>query len=177
MKAMKIYLYIIATTFIVVSCTSEKSKWEIVQEKKNLMIGSLVPKYNIHYMLDTIDKQYTIDYYPIIESKYQLIKEYSINDIYQRDSVLYVSINPLGSIKTLILPISKDQMEIIRKKDATNNILVVGLNEVKKIKFAFEVSYPESDEEGNMEGDFDVSLENSGSFYAKGELIEIASPK
>lgn len=169
---MKIFRSLIIIIFIFISCNSRKEKtkaadeFENKEKQKQSIIEGLVAKYNIKYKVDTIYSDYSIDYKPIIESKYQLIEEFEINDIFEKDSILYISINPFGRIKELVLPIIKDQIELFTLHEG-DFILVVSIKDVKKIKFSFE---------GNIEDEdnVNISLVNSLSFYAKGELVEIA---
>lgn len=187
---MKIFNYIIITLFFFISCNSENNK-EKIEELKNKetldveakekqtqsIIDGLVSKYNIIYLLDTVKYGYSIDYKPIIETNYQLIKKFVIKDIFQKDSNYYITIQPLGGlIKDLIMPIKKEQLKLFidgRRTNiliVSNNILVVSLKEVKKIDFSFKGVHQDQETA-------DLGLENSLFFLSKGELIEIVPIK
>ena len=107
----------------------------------------------------------------MIESNYQLITKYFINDIFNVDDSYYISIYPIGSfIKELTLPIKKEQISLIKKNNdfeiEEKNILVVSIKEVKKIKFTFK-DFGKDDEAT------DLGFEKSFFCLSKGELIEI----
>ena len=171
---MKILSYLIITLCLFNSCSSENEKEKVTEElltkenveqvkkakEKQSIIDGLVSKYNIHYMLDSVRFVYSIDYKPVIESKYQLIAKYYMNDIFQKDSIYYISIWE-GLIKELTLTINKEQVNLLLSKE-TNKLLVISLKEVKKPKY-----FVDYDEVG--------SQENSIYFHAKGDLIEIVT--
>ena len=93
---------------------------------------------------------------------------FNVNDIFEKDSLYFVSIQLFGTIDELILPISKAQLPIFSNEDL-DKILVVHIKEIKKIKFEYV---------GEREGEsVYVGLGNSTGFSSKGELIEIASLK
>lgn len=176
---MKRLLLFFISAFIIFSCGSkesvqekkareEKEHEEIKEKAKQKTISELTAKYNIGYNLDTFESRFSIDFKPILESKYLLIDWHGINDIFQKDSSFFVSINLYGAIRELVFPVSKEQILAFSNRDLVN-LLVVHIDEIKKIKFVFE---------GETEGeDVSVSLENSSGFSAKGKLIEIVSLK
>lgn len=188
---MKIFNYIIIILFLFISCNFENDKEKKIEELKNKetlevkpkekqmqsKINELVSKYNIMYLLDTVKYGFSIDYKPIIETNYQLIKQFIIKDIFQKDSTHYITIQPLGGlIKDLIMPIKKEQIKLFldgRENNilvVSNNLLVVSIKEVKKIDFSFKGVHQDQETA-------DLGLENSLFFLSKGELIEIVPIK
>lgn len=179
---MKRLIFFSIITSLIFSCGSgsdevEKSKAKDEQEKKQLeiqksekqrIIDELVKKYDILYQLDTIQFLYSLQYKPLIKSNPVLIEGFLVKDIFQKDSIFFVSIRPYCLIKDLIFPIYKEQVDLFLSNDV-DKLLVVNINEIKKIKFAFE---------GDRDGDdVSVSLENSWGFSARGELVEVVSLK
>lgn len=181
---MRRLLIFFVTVSIIISCNSKESaeekrareenermEKEVLREKeKEKKIDNLTWKYNVKYKLDTFRLRYSIEYRPVLESGHLLmeISSYHINDIFQKDSLYYASINPRGTISELILPITKEQSKELLNRDIVH-LLVVDINEIKKIRFSFE---------GVKDGeDISVGLENATGFSAIGKLIEMVSLK
>lgn len=147
----------------------EKKDAETNKINKGKIIKELNSKYNISYKWDTLHSNYEIDYKPVINSDYQLIADFRINNIYEKDSSEYISImvGDLESYKEypyyyFDFPITQEQEKKIRQKDV---ILVVCIKKIKKIKFAIE-----SDQYGE---DVTINLKNSNDFSGEGKIIEI----
>ena len=183
---MKRIIFLLLILSLIISCGSETEKKDAVitieeqkeiqkglkEEEKLKVISELTSKYNIAYNIDTVKFRFSIDYESILKSKYLLTELFFINDIFKIDNIHFVSINVRGrngGIGNLTFPISKEQIQLFTNKDLVN-ILVVHINEIKKIKFVFKGEV--EDEEWAS-----VSLANSTGFTSKGELIEIVSLK
>ncbi|MFI5218953.1 MAG: hypothetical protein ACHQNT_05635 [Bacteroidia bacterium] len=172
---MKSTILLCALTSLLFSCSSnEQSRIDddkrSLEEIKTNAINELTSKYHIKYLLDTLsysDFKYSIDFKPIIASKFQLIDRFILKDIYEKDSCAYVSIEA-GTLPTLHFDfqISNEQVRKFKQKEE-NIILVVSMSSVSKIKFPF---IGEIDEEGSMTINLDFI---SFDFIAKGEIIDI----
>lgn len=145
----------------------EKEKREQQKKERLRIIDGIVSKYSINYMWDTIDYSFSIDFRPVISSKYQLIGDFEITDIYEKDSCEYVSLNTgYYSNCYFNFPISHEQENILKNED-DDRVLVVSITDIRKIKFTLE---GECDEDGAS-----VNLENSFSFSGNGKIIDIIS--
>jgi len=143
---------------VLFSCNSENKVIEnenSVKEEK--VIKALVSKYNIKYLWDTLNYKYSVDYKPIIDSKYQLIDYIEIIDIYEEDSSFFIfsNISYYPSIN-FTFSLSKVQIDQIYNStiDNIDLIFVVNISELKK--------------------DIESSLPK---FNGKGSIIEIKSKK
>lgn len=200
-----IYFIMVLTTLH--SCTSkEESKKKVELEKQNLeqkekksneieknkVISKLIEKYKITYEWDTLKYIYSIDYKPVIESKYQLIKKCEINDIYENDSNTYISLsvgfNPKSVLDVVLfdaiieekyffplfsfeLLISKKQLQQISSL-RSEFIFVVSISaiEKKKSKVLFGESLGENDEPT-------ILLKTAPEFLCKGLVVDIIPNK
>ena len=145
---------------------------ELIKQEKKKVIDSLVKKYDIKYIWDSLRNEqfkYTIDFKPVISSKYQLISEYTIADIYEKDSSEFIILN-IDNDPTLYfnLPISREQKIKFKEADddtvSTGNlILIVSITDLKKRQL---------DINGKS-----IILVSSDSFIGKGEIIDIISIK
>ena len=145
--------------------------------KKNIFIHSLNLKYSIKYKWDSLGSFFDIDYMPVINSKYQLIGHFVLNNIYIKDCVEYISIRTgygkhhdsgYSPFFYFDFPITKEQETIFQQNnDQQNNdlILVVSIEKIRKLKFVIVG-------EENSE-DPTAILENSKDFIGTGKIIEI----
>jgi len=118
---MKKLITLILLGATIVSCTliekkAEKDKEEKVKNNVDSVINTYIKKYNITYAWDTVRYSYSIDYKYVIESKYQLIESFEVLDIYEKNGILFVSINA-GIYPCLYFdfPITKEQVRIFKK--------------------------------------------------------------
>lgn len=188
---MKKIISIIILLSILIACKPSKekktkdennSKKLIRQQEMKKVVDSLVLKYDIKYIWDSLDwKQYhyTIDFKPVINSKYQLISKYSIDDFYEKDTSEYISIETHRPEYYFDFPISKEQKKIILQTSDSwgfknNTILVVSINDIRKIKLEIkgEVEGEDEDDKSAI-----INLENSYSFIGKGKIIDIVTIK
>ena len=164
------------------SCISEVKKKEAKEKKDNEQYSiikdkikeNLISKYSIKFELDTLTFPFEIDYKPVINSKYQLINQFAINNIYSKDSIEYISIrtgvdfyfySEYFPVFYFDFPITKDQEKEIRQN--VNNItLVISIEKIQTIKFALEAEIEES-------ASAKIILKNSNNFIVKGKIIEI----
>ena len=167
-------------TIVLFSCTSEKERKEAEKKEieeqnkinKENIISKLVSKYNIKYQWDTLDYKLSIDFKPVIDSKYQLIDRIDINDVFEKDSSYFISVN-ISYYPTFYFtfPISQDQFEqIFNTDDNTDLILVVNITDIRKMQFTLNGEIEDSEYAS-------INLERSDDFIGKGRIIEIASTK
>jgi hypothetical protein len=178
---MKNIISILILTSILFSCISEEEKKtekeknakELSKQEKEKVIDKLVSKYNITYSWDTLGLlhyRFSVDFNPIINSKYQLIERININDIYEKDSIKYISIKS-GFYPAFYFdfPITMEQEIKLRQKD-NDIILVVSISSIRKIKLSLEGEIEDSENAR-------VHLENSKDFIGKGKIIDIVTLK
>ena len=154
---MKRLITLILIICIFFSCNTEKSKEEtekkeqaMKEREKQTTIEGLVSKYDIRYNLDTVRLRFSIDYDHILESKYQLVNQFTVKDIFQKDSVFFAFIRIRGKMN-FTFPITENQVKLITDENL-DDILVIKIKEIKK-------------------DDTDTDR------FAEGELIEIISLK
>ena len=137
------------------------------QLEKTKIIDSLVQKYNIAYNWDTLHYIYSNNYKPVIKSGYQLIDDFFISDICEKDGAEYFSI--ITSLFYFDFPITKEQENILIqiKNDL---VLVVNIAELKKIKLALKGEVEDSE---SATVDFGIPI----NFIGKGSIIDIVSLK
>lgn len=135
--------------------------------EKAALSKKLTSKYSIRYNWDTLSFDYSVEYKLILKSKNQLIGNIRINDIYEKDSIRYVSI-VAGSYPSFYLdfPISLEQESKLLSDDK-DLIFVVSISEIRKLRFSLNSEI----EDGEPAS---VSLDNSDDFIGRGTIIEIA---
>jgi hypothetical protein len=177
---MKNVILLTVLVSLLFGCTSqeEKKKKEEEQHRQQQsaenkrVISNLTTKYNIIYEWDTLHHyDYSINYKPVIESHYQLIGRFYITDVYMKDSIEYVSLEVLTYPHFYFdFSITKEQEIKLINGDSNrfrnDLILVVSVNEIRKIKFELT---GETDEE--------IKLDHTLSFIGKGKIIDIVSIK
>lgn len=146
----------------------------LVVQKNEKFVKELSDKYSIKYCLDTLHYDYSIQSEDMLKTKYQLIRGFRIQDIYIQDSISYVKAE--NGTFYLNLKIDKTELEkllthinldMFRYSYQVEYIMIVNLEEIKKIDFAFE-SYPEYQEEYCS-----IEIESSNIFVGKGRIIEV----
>lgn len=97
-------LFFLAVFFFGISCTSTTEKslpdQATIQRsptKKEALVSELTRNYPVEYYLDTVTFQYSIQLEGLINSEYQLVSNFYINDIFKEDSTYYLSIVNLGT--------------------------------------------------------------------------------
>lgn len=137
----------------------EQNNQQKADEKKKA-IATLATKYNITYQWDTLNYLYSINYIPVIETKYQLIDDIQVVDIYAKDSIEYVSIKS-GVYPAFYFdfPITKEQEN--KFLDGDDLILIVSIDEIRKIR--------------ELGGKIEVSEHLSKNFIGKGKIIDMLS--
>jgi hypothetical protein len=118
MKKIIFFIPVLVLISILVSCSSDKEK-KVEAEKqlkveKEILIGNLISKYDIQYKWDTLGYKYSIEYEPVLSSKYQLIDKFTISDIFKKDSSMYIQIR-VAYYPTFffLLSINSDQLDKI----------------------------------------------------------------
>ena len=165
-----------------ISCGG-KSDFEIKEEKKLIRkqnkekeIDKLIEEYNIQYCWDTLDFKYSINYKPVINTNYQLIKDPYILDIAKYDSNYVVSVRCGYYPRYYFNLFTSNNKEInklnkMNSKDPESDILlVVSVEEIKKGLFEIN-AIPEGEDFASIEIDY------SGDFQAKGKLLQIKTIK
>jgi len=172
MKNILLLAFLIIMVFVSCNADKKQSADQFKTDRKKI-IDSLVSKYKITYNLDSLDVKlwdsYSINYKPMIESNYQLIDDITISDIYEKDSLEFVSIKT-GYYPAFYFdfPISKEQEKILLRKD-DDLIFVVSISQVRKIKLSIQ---------GEVENDgVSVNIGSSTDFIGKGKIIDIVSIK
>jgi hypothetical protein len=171
---MKKIILMLLLSSILFSCNKKNNDIEVSRklnelrkEKKEKLISELVSKYDINYMWDTLNYKFSIEYKPILESSYQLLDNFYINDIYEKDSTYFISIVSSNYISYYFtFPITKEQLNIF-VSDVDEFVLVVSISEIRQIQFGLI-----EDSESAI-----VILNSTNDFIGKGKLIEIVSLK
>ena len=141
---------------------------DITNKKKEQTISELKTKYHFRYSLDTLNLNYSIEFNDEIKSEYLLVNDFFTNDIFLQDSSVFVSIET-GFLTTYYLKLlcsSNDKIKFLSQKtgpfnlEYTNAILVVKLNNLKKIDFIFDGQSGE------------VIQRPSSDFTGTGEIVE-----
>jgi hypothetical protein len=164
---------LILLTCALFSCMSNNKESEEVQRRKiwesnkASVISKLITYYEIKYQWDTLSYKYSVSYKPVISSNYQLIDDFEINDIYEKDSSLFISIST-NYYPTFYFDfsISEDQEKLFTNSD-NDLIMVVNIEEIKKMKLV-----PEAE----MSDDFpSIYFSSSNDFIGSGKLVKIES--
>jgi len=175
----KLIFFFLLSSFMF-SCHSDEEK-KIAKEneehylKREKIINELIARYNIQYNWDTIvhHRYYSIDFKPALDSKCQLLTDYKIDDIYEKDSAVHVSIETkdrfnLKPILYFDFPLTDEQAKIFVKN--SDLILVTSIAEISRIKFSRNGEYY-----GYEEGYDEKVKEFSHNFSGRGKIIAIRS--
>ncbi|WP_162425922.1 hypothetical protein [Pontibacter pudoricolor] len=167
---MKIKILLQILFLLLVSCSpSEESsrieKLNRLNKQKEKLVNDLVIKYDVKYIIDTLNFKYSIDFHPVVNSRYQLIQDGDITDIYKRDSIDYITINT-GYSPTFYIDLQANHKQIEQLRSGNNYvILVIDLESIKKLKFTLE---------GEFNSEFiNLNLEDSEDFKGTGKLIDV----
>ena len=176
---MKKLTYIYLSILILFSCdatdelNNKKIKeQELFENKKETIISEITNKYQIKYCFDTISYIYTINYDKVIETNFQLIKNFQIIDIYKKENQNFITVN-CGMYPSFYfdLIIKENELnKILNDNDSeyeyyNNSLIVVKINEIQKIKLGI-ISYP--DDESNCS----IEIDSYNDFIVKGEIID-----
>ena len=155
-----LYFFII----FLLSCGGDNSKNEIKKEREieeqrkielERKVNELSNNLNILYNWDTIDFTYSIDYIEVLQSESQILKEFDLLDLYQKNGQLFASIE-VSYIK-IDLEINELQLQSLIESEGQNEkgslALLVNISEIKKLDEQCCESYLD--------------------FFGKGSLIEI----
>jgi hypothetical protein len=171
MKKTNIILSIVYILFFC-GCSNEKEnqlKEDQKKQKKQVeyrkkVIDKLSKKYNISFNLDTINYPYSINYKPIIESKYQLIENFYISDIYNKDKIDYVALTS-GYYSSIYFNFPIEKNHLIKLLSNNKCVLIVSITEIKK----FQATFKTADNE-------DVTINfDSEDFIGKGKIVDVIS--
>lgn len=138
---MKKYVFLFILIFI--SCQDkEENENNRLQQNQLKCIEKAEKFYKINYIIDKLDKKefyYTIDFKPIINSRYQIIKDFELSDIFEKDSMYYVSLNT-GRKRYFHFDFELSYQQLMLLKDTDrykpNCILIVDITEILKMKFS-----------------------------------------
>lgn len=153
------------------------------KKEKEQFIFDLVKKYNIKYEWDTLKYDYSINYLPVIESQYQLVNNFRINDIYEKEGDQFISIktgyfpddilfiyfldkDDLEPCFSFDLKVTTEQMDRLNKtKD--DFILVVNITDIiKKQPYLLKGA-------ANGESMENIELVTMPEFIGNGKLIDV----
>lgn len=70
---------------------SDNESQDEIKSIKEQIISDVIDEYQITYMWDTLDLEYSINYDKIINSDYQLIADLDIHDIFKKDDSYFIS--------------------------------------------------------------------------------------
>ncbi len=162
------------------SCSDHMLDRVAIREKKNedlkaMSIANLASNYNVLYRWDTLDAHnrrdlFTINFNPIIKSSYQIVGKFKLTDVYEKDSIYYISI-VTGVYRTFYFDLSIDAgQERLLTQKGKQYILLIKVDEIRKIKNVIE---------GNLEDektqDISLNLNYSTDFIGRGKIIKIVS--
>lgn len=176
--------------FLLVGCSSvntEKSEKNTEKEKYELLhkrcLSLINDRYHIKYNLDTLKFFYTDDFNAVINSKYLLLDNYMINDIYSVNDSLYSIFveTPSYNMNTFYLDLLVDEngKNLIKQRLSDKAIFIFLLKSIKKINFNLQ-SFDTTDDEGQCDSyiklnGLDYILLYS-SFKGTAELIDVYYP-
>ena len=122
-----------------------------------------------------MDDFYTIDFKPILQTEYQLIKDFEIVDITEKDSSLLMNIKRNYKDVYFNLTLSQTQYKILRQLDSNENfLLVINLNNAYKAKLKIDIECESENEDGSCnEPNLVVIPPRLGSYFGNGKLIDI----
>lgn len=146
---------------------NQKIETEIKLEKQRKnKIDKIVYKYDIKYLWDTLSYDFSINYYPILDTKLQLIDEFSIDDIFVKDTTTYVRISFYSnSLFNFTLKINRNNIDkLLNEND--DIILIVNINEIEKMSFSARISSASPEEPY-------IYIGSSNDFIGNGEIVEI----
>lgn len=151
----------------------KEEKENSIKQKNEEVVSELSNKYSIKYSLDTLRYNYSIQFEDLLNTKYQLISRFRVQDIYNQDSITYVKVET-GRYPTtyyLNLRISEIEQEKLlslnkSRYSRANAVMIITLQEIRKIDLTFE-SYPEDHDY------YSIEFESSESFAGKGQVIEV----
>ncbi len=162
--------------FILFGCSNKKEisdeerQKDIIKQRNERIISELSDKYAIRYSLDTIRYDYTIQFDELLETKYQMVKRFEIQDIYCIDSISYVKVN-ISHFPTyyLLLEISqKDRQKLLsleksfrRERDV---VMIIELQEIKKMDLEYDFV---------GESSCSIDIIAADIFLGKGQVIEV----
>jgi hypothetical protein len=190
---MRNFILLTVFTSILLGCTSQevKKKQEELHEqklvdkkheqklvdKKKKVIANIKTKYNITFHWNDLSYPYSIDYKPVIETKYQLIDFEGpyisqLIDIYTKNGTEFVSLK-IGIMSTFFFdfPITKEQENKFRSGHEL--ILIVSIDEIRKLRFELAGEIEDKDSEVASVA---LSYSEFGlfpKFIGKGKIIDI----
>lgn len=176
---------IIISILILASCNSkndkeqEKRRFEdLLVQRNNSIKDSVTAKYQIKYFIDTLDTDdfYTIDFKPILQTEFQLIKDFDIVDVIEKDSALLMNIKRSYEDVYFNLTLSQTQYKFIRQlnKNNENFLFVINLYSAYKAKLKIDIECESENEDGSCnEPNLVVIPPRLGSYFGNGKLIDI----
>jgi len=178
---MKRITLITIISFLIFSCNKNNSQFinqsqkDSSQKLEEEITSNLIDKYNIIASLDTFKIDYTIQFQKEYKDDLFLIDYFNIQDIYQKDSIIYASIK-VGFFPTYYIDfiVSKNDYKTLLKLGPFGSkldaILVVKINSLNKFRLGITSEYyGDIDDKSSCPIDF----ENTLNFIGKGKIIEI----
>lgn len=139
----------------------KEEEQKILQNQKENLISKLTEKYAVEYLIDTLRYNYSIQFEELLKTDYQIVSNFMINDIYRRDSLVYISLRVFSYPAIhLNLEISPNQIGEILKLEKKlimfiDGVFVIKLSEINKGEFGT------------------TGTENLMSFWGKGQVFEL----
>lgn len=196
----KLYILIPCLTLLI-SCNKireikDKKRFEILMNQKALIIDKITSDYNILYHWDSLDYSNSIDYMQVTNTKFQIIDNFSVGDIYwnKKDSSYHITVS-LGYYPSFYFDLfcSDSLLQVIKEKysrefsigdkweyieeivddEAQNKdlILIVRISDIRKLRFKID-----SETEGEGEDiSSSILIEESDDFIGKGTLYSVLS--
>ena len=144
------------------------------RKEKHNYISNIVNKFEIKYCWDTVHHNHSIDYQYILNTKYQLINDFSISDIYTKNETNYASIE-VGLFEKIYfeLECTQEQVNILREKKSyskdfqNETLLIVSISQIRKISYPVTIEYYDEDYDSSVESEVEEG------FKARGKLFDI----
>lgn len=182
---MKNLLIIISFLMLLSSCHTNKDKeqgkqriQDSLEERNNAIADSITAKYQIKYFLDTLDTDdfFTIDFRPILQTKFQLIKDFEIVDIAEKDTQLLMTIKKNYRDVYFNLSLDTNQYNTLRQLNLNNDdfLFVIKLHNAYKVKLKIDTECESENEDGSCnEPNFVIVQPRFSSYFGNGKLVDI----
>ncbi|GER58125.1 hypothetical protein ULMA_02330 [Patiriisocius marinus] len=152
------------------SCNQEEKQKVEIQEKRTSKIEEIKSQYGIKYSMTDLNRfDYSYQFNPVIQSGKQLMKYYTIHDIYTKNNKNYVAIETYKFYFDLLVENEKILNELKNNEDeyhrVENKILVLELKNIRKMPFVIDIT--ENGEDTYME------VIGGDRFIGKGKVLEL----
>ncbi|SFP92554.1 hypothetical protein [Parafilimonas terrae] len=168
-------LHYLVICILILSCSKNHSANKLKENAKKQsedidIINDLLSKHPNAVLWDSLNGDFSIDYYPALNSSFQIISDVSIDDIYIKDSSYYVlaqsGIEPIFYFTLKVNDNLKNLFDSRRGDLKLKKIFIV--THLFGIKKGFDIEYLGYDPDSNH----DFTSEETF-FRATGDLIDI----